>query len=125
MIPFIEKCLMISFPVNQIQGVLLVPESDLESLLGMFKLDIHTIFGSNIIGIIPELKKNIEHHEKVMEEKLPEKTLNVTHIESDTSKENKLSEDFTGENKQVDDDNLLSEAAISNSQNPSSSNDNE
>ena len=72
MVPFIEKCLMISFPINQLQAVLLVPETDLKFLKAMLKLNLNAIFDSSILSMIPrELNKSSVEHEKV-EEKILE-----------------------------------------------------
>ncbi len=54
MIPFIENCLAISFPITQIQTVFLIVDLDLEKLKTILKLDLTAILAPSILALIPE-----------------------------------------------------------------------
>jgi hypothetical protein len=68
LLPFIEKCLGILFPINELQSVLSVPQVELEKLKDMFKLDINLIFGDCLLSSLPIQQK--EEHDKRIEETL-------------------------------------------------------
>ncbi len=64
MVPFVERCLMVIFPLNQLQSVLLVPENDLESLRAILKLNITSLFEASLLAIIPRREETKSAQEK-------------------------------------------------------------
>ena len=89
MVPFIEKCLSILFPLSQLQSVLLVPDNDLDKLKAMTKLDVNDIFVGNILSLIPEPVELVEEKpEEVRNEKPTDienpKTESIQEIQNET-----------------------------------------
>ena len=71
MIPFIEKCLFILFPTNELQQVLLVPQTDLEKLKSMLRLNVKILFAETILELIPsEVHIPVENEELIKDEEV-------------------------------------------------------
>lgn len=78
MIPFIESCLMISFPISQIQSIFLVTDGDLEKLKTVLKLDLTIILTPSMLALVPEKRVKL----LVVEERVEENGHSVEDKES-------------------------------------------
>ena len=73
MIPFIENCLFILFPTNELQQVLLVPQIDLQKLKNMLRLDVKILFSETILELIPQVVHiPVENEEVIKDEQVTE-----------------------------------------------------
>lgn len=78
MIPFIENCLVISFPISQIQSIFLVTDGDLEKLKAVLKLDLAIILTPSMLALVPEKRVKL----LVVEERVEENGHSVEDKES-------------------------------------------
>jgi conserved oligomeric Golgi complex subunit 8 len=97
LVPYLEKCLLLLFPIEQLQKVSSIPKTEMFKIKGFMNIDVKTVLAP-IYDLIPEQEKKEEvqqDEETVIEQEVEEKEKEEEEVNKNEEKQTLVEEEET------------------------------